>query len=1662
MAREYWEDEFLEDEEEQPDIMDLDPQRGQSDLDVLPEVQTGTTMSQEELLEEFEKIPVPELEKEAPPADPIRPELSISPKQFELYHNDLTRGFIPFEIRPGFRGGNEEKLTTDMIQTIREEYNPNFGYTLGIDTTEFSTKRTADMGKTASVVRLEYEDIKPLINEQEYQAEDFKDIRMYKEYGASQSVDGIQVGMANLCTLELTRVDDGRVLREHFAIDDTGTVRGVLGLGMEIDTQKPVELEMANRESGILMSPNVIEGEPVVIGKLDRTNPDNPGHFKNMEGKDQAFRDEFRSKVDAAFPDFCKSFCEDISKTLQERKGMLEGQIQYVKDLRADVGKALNILELDKEGSMSDTYANLQELRSTFSDCFWGKDLSEIPDEQLAKGLEAYREYTGILDKIGFRAKDDITNALAIKSDSLSKYEQTLCRERDRYFDFGQVTSDGVLIRDSFVDGTHNRDGVEETLSPEDRFHLLCKVELTGGAGIPSVIMDEIKTNPLDGFREEIKEGFDRVVGRFEAYNETVTEVEKVHVTDDMELYTGSGFRITADVVNDGSLRELNPDDVIPREGLFELYDRKETTAEAENIQRPTALADSTDVKNFLEARPEGVDKTRGEIRKNAIDTAIFKGQDRELIIGKPIDPLRKIGAIDRTHGDLNGKSEYTYYYDKDAVKNLLIRESSVKTDVQDYIETALHVVDHVNKEGPLNLEAVKEDTGRLLEEKQTRDVEAGGVAPVADTVEVGKTANAGSSEKDFEKAVNKISHGAYGKTDNTKGVEIAAEKKQELLDEAFREEKDPDKAEKLYAEKLEALQEKLEIVRNDIIYYEGKMDIQGIPPRIVYMHNGFQQAKLEYDSAIRMYAHLGGASGEDKFVTKVPKAEEVFSDKMQDYFCEYHFTVLLERLAGRDFSLRDLYQDSQGNTHLSYQPGFKQNNMIMKLEGPAKVIAKPLYGLSLRILDKVFMGDMEKIADYFERQVSDLDVNEQKEDPVADQPSNDNGADVDQDMESNNDPSEKNENDLTEKEEDPLTNDQKENKESGEEGTRDVEKESNKTADGKETESNDKMEKEDPGPADRDPVDPSDTEKENRIDENNLEQQSFSDEIDGESGIAGKGPALDRRMDRENELEAKVDLAAASGSGKEVDKQEPEDKDRVEKDEDFKFEDRMPWEVEKDEDGEDPKDERDSTDREKEEDTEKPERDDPAKPEREDVERPEKEEPDNTEKSDTEKVDADKEEKEETGQTEKDHSSQVEKEDGDQITKEEEEHEPFETRQDEFPEDRIVGADLPEPDQEMTDTELQELDFSKQGIDPEEDLDVEPAEGIEDELSFLDDVQDAVDQDDGQPIGQEDLPESALSTPEDIAPDHGAMPDEVENPASGSTREDLDPVDAVKEELKAVLDGDEELNVVMEHITDFMLDDEFGADDLISYAADAIDEYLKDTGLVDDSIEDQVSDISFEIVHLDGDPFDNMDRLNELLDQGDHGDFAENNLSHMADLYEEGLVTAEAHGELDGTIFAEDGVTDYSGEIPSFDQSDMDRINQDVSSDMADRISYEDAAHDLVEQIESGLIDQGIEAASANDIAASMEDSIMQDLQNGVDIHEDAYTQNVMENAMGQAQNDDSFKNMDMPQNDFGLEDVNQALDAAANDGTADLLADGSTAGAEEMELEEVLAALL
>ena len=247
MAREYWEDEFLEDEEEQPDIMDLDPQRGQSDLDVLPEVQTGTTMSQEELLEEFEKIPVPELEKETPPADPIRPELSISPKQFELYHNDLTRGFIPFEIRPGYHGGNEEKLTTDMIQTIREEYNPNFGYTLGIDTTEFSTKRTADMGKTASVVRLEYEDIKPLINEQEYQAEDFKDIRMYKEYGASQSVDGIQVGMANLCTLELTRADDGRVLREQFAIDDTGTVRGVLGLGMEIDTQKPVELEMANR-----------------------------------------------------------------------------------------------------------------------------------------------------------------------------------------------------------------------------------------------------------------------------------------------------------------------------------------------------------------------------------------------------------------------------------------------------------------------------------------------------------------------------------------------------------------------------------------------------------------------------------------------------------------------------------------------------------------------------------------------------------------------------------------------------------------------------------------------------------------------------------------------------------------------------------------------------------------------------------------------------------------------------------------------------------------------------------------------------------------------------------------------------------------------------------------------------------------------------------------------------------------------------------------------------------------------------------------------------------------------------------------------------------------------------------------------------------------------
>lgn len=1568
-----YDQEYWEEYEEEQDILDQDPMRDQKDMYANIEAETSPVdpyqMEQDidKILEQGFPLP-PVAPTEEVHADPIRPEISQTPDIFSKFINELTTGFIPFEIREGFKGGEEQKLTSDVVQMVREEYNPNFGYTLGIDTTKFSTQKTDTLDKTAVIIKLDFDDVKHLLAEDVYQAEDFKDIRMYKEFGATETVDGIDIGMANLCTLEMTKEDD-QVLREQFAIDDTGTIRGLIGTNLDHDSRVPPEYIELKLDTGIQMAPQMYDPEAkVTIAKLDRTNVENRGHLRMFEGKDEAFRQDFIEKVDAVFPDFCGKFCDEISNEVKLREPQLNSQIEYVSSLRKDTEKALNIIELDKEMGMTDSYLEFQEAKETFHETFAGKELSDISDADLVKGLETYQGYAAQIDRTDFYSKDALANILAGSNNQLSVYEQTLIRERDRYSDFSREFR-GNQVSDSFISGKRFINGSEVTLSNVERWNVLCAVENVGGAGIPGLFLAE--KMPTTEYKELLDQCFERVVDRFEAYNDTVsTPEEKIHATDNYELYTGSGLAITAEVVNNAEKAEMNPDDPYPKGGKYELFDKNQAVAEPDLANISSFRIDADFVRSFYDSKPEGLEKTRGEIRSDAIKEAVFRGVDSKDIVGIYID---RIGT-DLTHGNLNGKMEWNYYYDKDSVKTVFSREATTDMDIQNYLELGMHEVDLLGKEDPMEPAAIRNGIEQRLEDQAEQVEKQESSAPDHATDNVVDIKGAEEDHK-FEKAYNDKSFGAASKIDEEKGVEISAQKLREIKAEVEEQEKDPDKAEKLYKEKVDELKEKLETIRSDICYYSEKMQLDNdIPAKELPLHTGYQQAKLEYDSAVYTYAKMGGAVGADKFVTKCASNGELRVDLSQFLRSSLGQTIVIERVFGKDFSMKDLYQTETGQDRISYAPFIKEADYFGKLEKIVNVVFAPVLKIG-EVVYRAMNDSIERAAERFEKdfaeqkEAKDVDQNDDpvhmpetdrtdNSEPIKDDMTKDEGVDalfpeqeaegpkVDMEISAVDDVEASGQN-MDQEQDNPDGEAQTDavgdrRQENAERLDFEEKPESDAEDPAEKTEHQDTGREETEGPVDFEAADEREEEKQENLVE-------VLQEVPEDRSEPVAAEALDKR-DKDDETEAKVDLAAAAGKEQDVESLEKEDQ--------------LPWEIDSEEDKEDMDQTAFKQDREAEEDQD-------------------------------------------------DDWTELSEEEPDPIGDDSE----TDTDLDQMPDDLDLGID-PDVSDDIMNLFVDDADAEESDIrDPD----------IMEESGFTD-----MDQSDPEADAERAGSEESMDMAEesmDSAEDAGADPDVVlpEEPTDISS-EDME--SSVKQEILSAINGYEELEVILDHIGDMMLDDDLSPEDLMAFTADV----LADTWLNDGAAEGMVSDILFEVMHfVDGDPFEHMESMTEHMEgQGIEADDIEKMLGEIDKLYDLDLITADEYGEADGILRDYDGITnDENGDPVSFNESNIDIVNQDIEAQMIQDAAMEDLASDLASDLEASLMDHGLDTDAAHEAAIGMEDQILSDIQNGTEI-DDSYIQNNLETILSQREAMDQ-------QDDFDFIDMDQQQDQWQQDWAED-----------------------
>ena len=1478
------------------------------------------------------------------------------------YFDIMKTGFIPFEIREGYHGKDaapdDIKISKEVINDIRMNVDPDFGYIAGVDTSKFHTRNEDGETKNVSIIPMTYEDLKPYMTETNlFEEKDVVSVRAIKEYGDRISVQGERFAVNNLVTFEV-KLKNQEVHRSTMVIDDTGTALARMDFlatdlyhSFHIDTNNPYiggdDLRLIHFE------------------KLDRTNVENPGHFKCMDGKDENFRENFKKEIEDRIPGFLQDYCDRYGESLEsgkfdviDRKDYMEMRLDDISSVHKSLHNMTNITELYRESLEAKAYAANKRAGELDNEI-------NLIDTERKKVSPDSEEYKTLSDKIE-NCKEKWADSYSEYKDSKQKYEEfskDSAPIRDTYIDlnrqyeylskeyeqhFNNLDSNGI---------SYEEPGMERT--PQEQFSRLCDITVLRNDQVPtylSVDAKDIISEKADVIRLA-GEGLQDIV---DAYNADIENpIEQIQFLGDerdpesiseSNLYTASGYEIQAHSMTTDINRYLANN---PEKNMETPKDTAIGEPHRPYIEK-SGHVDETNSKLYAGEKAEGSDKTRQEIRENFIDKAIYDGNSPESVT-----------LTDRSTSE--GMTDTGLYHEMEAMKQTIDAHPGEKvSDIDRFREEVLERKEQLDEHIP---KPDIEKFGRT----DSSDQEA--------NPNHSDTNNAKNA--DFDNRIARSIHGARGAVDVEKKAEISKEKLSQLKQESEQEAKETGRyKEEIFREKKEDLQYKLDKISDDIKHFKGKMESYNyVEPRFIGQHCGFQAAKAEFDSAIHLYEAIGGKVGDGAFVTKGVDSMMLFLSKMEFYGSNIATTMIIDRFADIDTvsNIRDLFHGDSGRDVNRYGGGLSR--FLQNAVGIGTVIQTPAVFITQTIMRVMNWtpADIAKMMDkpYFQRE---RDVDNDKTNDVSKEKQDTDKSEIQPDVEKQPDEAEN---------ADVSADDAKK---------QDIEW---TQAEGFAPDVDNHEEEKDA--ADRE-AEQNDIEKQNEEADETERSERENDKIE-QQDTDGTTSEVDKDSDS---IEQKIE-----------DEQEPEDTEQAEPDE---IDTREPDKTEKEDDADskEPDDiENDETDAKESDDIEKEEQKDADVKESDDTEQAEPDEIDTREPDKTEKEDdADSKEPDDIESTEADteKSEDVKKEEPDEpeaVDKEE----------------SIESVGASENHSDMFENSLERNQTAEEGqkeqdaISEQTDIETE-TENDKSDAAVLENSMDML-EDSVEPEEFEEQDNAAGENAVESEEENITMADRIESAVNGE--EELDTVlEQVADDIMDGVEPEEAMSAILE-----------GVSSAIEHGADA----------------ESVGDVIYEVSNMFGDsPIETMDTmLDTMAEHGIDSNMLEAVQEHVAEIYDSIETPFEdtAYGELDGVEFTEEDTVDsISGEADldiTYGTLDMfDSMMETADFDMIETdMQFVDHAEEMQDDFES----QGFPNDIAAEVSANMYEQMASDYDNGMDVFDDTYLQQLESQSLDSVQSmmenssDVNFE-MDHVENGFEINPMEQQfgqdvqnIDYAPND---------------------------
>lgn len=1562
----------------------------------------------------------------------------------------VDHGFIPPVMREGYVGRPDAVpvLTSNLVQEIREKYDPEFGKVCGVDTTTFYTGASAKesgMEANVAVIPISYDVIKPYVEGARFKESDILSVRVIKDFGDTMDVQGKPFHVTNLDTFEVRFKGETGKPEVHtctLVVDDMGVCRGNL------------HYIASDRDHCFSMFPDGTTGvskkqfDAMKFEPLDRTNPDNKGYIKDIRDID-SFRQEVNDRIPGFLDQFNKEYYDGLEKRPDDggysRKEYIRGKEMYLESQAGSLRDTVNIVGLYKEKLNADlVHARGAAVEKIQEIVDLKHDMDKLsPDSRVSNGL------AGNMEKL----KTEYADKFNIYRDTLAKYkdtEKTYSKIKDSYKEFQdkreEVSKENHRL---FQNESTNGDKIEKELTPSERFGLLCEnacIRENMNPSWSSIDVGKIQ----DKYEKVVKESIDTIRDVVKEYNQgTDVESEKINFGDldgaggeilSSGPSTKDGFQILADEVRGGKEigEAYNPR--LDQEGNKRFTEANFGAASND----PSVKANLSNID--AQEKAKGSQYTREEVYNN------FKNQ----------------GIKDGCGNIALEKAAHDY---KVSIADFKIEGIPDAVDVKDILKSVENKVTGMKDE---KSDVEKKERQDFVEKKEDADEIKTKDSTDQDEQNEQNHQDTDKDKNSFDQKVGRAMHGAYGKINVDKKVELSKEKAQQFEKEAEQEIKDSDKlqmekeakeesvgdpdkykeiyekklsdkAAEIYQSKAEAHKVKLDEIKNDILRYKDKMDsFSYLPPKSIMKHSGFQLAKVEYDCAIRMYEKMGGKIGEDCFVAKSLSASEMFMTKSELMNSNYAATMLFDKFSGfsTNANIRSIHIDKDGNRIRSYSPGFSSyvengSALFEALNAPVAYLDYAFFKLfnldptaedfenRIRDAEKTTVKEVlsefkDRVEKFFFKQEEKNDVENTEKDNIEKEQEEKDPVDKDekdQAVKDEKDSAIKDEKDSPVKEEkEDIDKDDHQDIDKKEEDTEIKEKDSvGKDSDDRIIRNEESDTKEDMSDKHiQDSVEKSKNEDTTKVEKADTDKEKYRDTEKKEQDASDKDEKS--RMEKED---------IGKERSQDIEKKEEDLTDKKERDT-----------IDRDEKDQIEKEEKDSVDKKEENLVEKTEvdrtekKEDVEKTESQDTEKKNEDPSDKNEKEQVEKKESDPDTKPEKDTTDKDEKDKIDKDDNNSVGKNEDKTEKYEDDKIEKNEEDLSSKEE-QNDLERTEDEQSVKDTA---IQSETDLQVETKET--DDLDNLEHTEDTHDIESEERQVKED---AMISDPETISqPDVSTNPEEDQDDdhmeagkETGKTDTDADFLSDIKDRIMDVIDAKEELNEVIQDIIDRSLD---GLDPIDLF--DSMTDSFADSIISGEADPDSIGDILYEYAETFTDPVIEFvdSALDKLADLGVSSDFISDVEGHIADIFEQidGPFENTLSGEYEGITFtpAED-ISGNDFEFSRINDLEMSGIDQfqafdsvtgdeffgqnDLSSDLGYmENTVEDFMNDSLTDVEmdicqsindvmNNLTDQGIDIDSADNqvLWDSIQDQITNDAVNGMDIRDPDYIQSTTDESM-------------------------------------------------------------